>query len=147
MTRIRLLATTLALATLAGCGDSGGGGGDTGGGDDQSSSTAKFEQQIQSREEAALPQDPKFVGDPTINVSCDGDACTAELSTAVAQNIPFAEDRWTISGNEVKLNGGSNIVGFMAADAQYGCTIKFADSGSIGALKPCSAVVAHAHLP
>lgn len=132
-------------AALAGCGGYGGGGSNS---TSQSQGSSAAQKQIQSREEAALPKDPNFVGDPHINVRCAGSSCKATLSSALATNIPLAVDHWTVSaGGSPKLNGGSNIVGFMAADADFQCMNHFADTGSIRALQPCSRVVAHKHLP
>jgi hypothetical protein len=137
----------LAISALTGCGSGGDGGGTT----STEASSAAVEHQIQSREQAALPKDPKFVGKPTVKVNCSGSTCKATLTSDLATNIPLGEDRWTISGGKPELQGGSNIVGFMAADAAFGCMNREAAASStiaaLQALKPCSRVVAHKKLP
>jgi hypothetical protein len=127
------------------CGGYGSGGGSNS--TSQSHGSSAAQSQINSREEAALPKDPNFVGDPHIDVRCSNSSCKATLSSALATNIPLAVDHWTVAGGSPKLNGGSNVVGFMAADADFQCMNHFADTGSVRALQPCSRVVAHKHLP
>jgi hypothetical protein len=140
--RFAVLFLTTSALIAAGCGSTGGNGSS---GSSHSSQAA--ERQIQSREKSALPKDPHFVGKPSIDVHCSASACKATLSSALATNIGLATDHWKISGGSPKLKGGSNIVGFMAADAQFQCMNHFADSSNAKALEPCARVVAHKHLP
>jgi hypothetical protein len=145
-------APTVVLALLAavvvGCGssseDSGSSGSSNGGG---GASVKKAEQEIEKRELAALPDDPNFLGEPAVAVSCSGSSCTAILSADLAENIPLGEDHWTVKGGKATLKSGSNIVGFMAADAHYECMSHMADTGDRSALESCAEVVAHKQLP
>jgi hypothetical protein len=139
------LAVVLVLlaAAVVGCGsnsESSEGGGSDG---DGSAKTAK---QIKRRELAALPTDPNFVGKPVIHVFCDGASCIAHLTGDLAESIPLATDYWQSSPLRLE-GGGSNIVGFMAADAHYECMNRMADTSSVSALEPCSEVIAHKQLP
>jgi hypothetical protein len=119
-------------------------GNSSGGGLVAGSSSDDLEREIQARYDQLLRDinDPHFIGDPVVDVRCAGDACKAELASKLATNIPLGTDRW--AGGELK--GGSNIAGFLVADADFRCHIASTEaatvSASLRALKPCSSVVA-----
>jgi hypothetical protein len=112
---------------------------------------AAANRQINQREKAALPVDHNFVGRPVIHVGCTGTTCKAHLVASEAEVFPLGEDHWKVDGPKVHLVGGSNIVGFMSADAHLACmhVMAMAESqiGAIEALEPCVAFVAHKQLP
>lgn len=103
---------------------------------------------IKSRELAALPDDPNFVGDPVITVECRRFTCIATLSSTEEKKIPRKpQDSWSISRGEPELQGGSRIVGFVAADAEHACMKQFQETKSVNALAPCTGQVARDNLP
>jgi hypothetical protein len=139
----RMFAMVVLGALVGGCGTNSGNPTNDG----ASQTASHVEQQIRSREEAALPHDPSFPGEPSISVKCSGSSCKATLAADIAKGFPIAEDYWTISGGSPKLQGGSNIVGFMAADARFACLDRSATAASLQPLRRCSRVVAHKLLP
>ena len=134
MRRLLIVALSAGLVALAtGCG---------------SQAQENAAETIKSRELAALPTDPNFVGDPEITVECKRFSCVATLASSEAKKIPRKpQDNWSISRGEPELQGGSTIVGFIAADAEHACMKKFAETKNVNALKACSGQVVHDDLP
>lgn len=100
-------------------------------------SLTPLQEQVKSQAEAdaASVDDPNFVGEKRIDVTCAGSLCKASLSSDRLP-LPLASDVYA-SGQLRPVNGQSRIVTYLQNDVERDCTGAVVDSRDLRAVIPC----------
>ncbi len=125
---VTLLVNLIDNGSESGSGD----GSETGG-----SSLSPLAEQVKAQAEAdaASVDDPNFIGERKIDVTCAGSLCKASLSSD-AVPLPLASDVYA-AGQIQPVKGQSRIITYLQNDAQQDCTGAVADSHDLRAAIPC----------